>query len=167
MADDIGMICGIIWTKAMRAPAGLQVDSLPSNLRKTISFNKNVPRGALKIQIAFWALRPTSTKNASPNTLASPPKSWYFQLLRLSTYSSQSWTVHPILSQLNAHPRGQSPLSLMYAQLHYRHDQSEHVMKIQQLTWQQTISVALVYCMCAKGKFSNGPLYLGSTSMGR
>jgi hypothetical protein len=134
-----------------------------------------MPRGALKIQIAFWALRPTSTKNASPNTLASPPqsKSWYFQLLRLSTYSNQSWTVHPILSQLNVHPRGQSqllvnlPISLMYAQLHYRHDQSENVMKIQQLTWQQTISVALVYCMCAKGKFSNGPLYLGSTSIGR
>jgi hypothetical protein len=44
---------------------------------------------------------------------------------------------------------------------------SEHVMKIQQLTCQQTISVALVFCMYAKGKFSNGPLYLGSTSNGR
>jgi hypothetical protein len=42
MAAEQSMICGMIWTKATRAPAALQVDSLPSNLRQTIGFKELV-----------------------------------------------------------------------------------------------------------------------------
>jgi hypothetical protein len=68
MAAEQSMICGMIWTKAMRAPAALQVDSLPSNLRKTIGFKEHVsapwPRH-LQTELTRWRLQHQKTYSNS------------------------------------------------------------------------------------------------------
>jgi hypothetical protein len=63
---------------------------------------------------------------------------------------------HPMKLRVNL------SISLMYAQLHYMHDywacDEDSTVHMSTNHFRHLI----VYCMYAKGKFSNGPLYLGS-----